>query len=158
MEYTSIKSNKSGKLHPEKLHLPTGGPYKPRTGRCTNHAPAILAALALIYSMHRLLVVWISVAHFHFCSLLHWGNGMTNYRNGPTAELYSTTTDLFWTGLPILGRLFINISDSLTTPCLVYKMAMYTIYGRCGQYGRRMFIHCPVRPVRGLYGPAHRRI
>jgi len=24
MEYTSIKSNKSGKLHREKLHLPTG--------------------------------------------------------------------------------------------------------------------------------------
>jgi len=24
--------------------------------------------------------------------------GMTNYRNGPTTELYSTTTDLFWTG------------------------------------------------------------
>jgi len=35
-----------------------------------NHAPAILAALALIYSMRQLLVVWITVAHFHHCSLL----------------------------------------------------------------------------------------
>jgi len=42
-----------------------GGLYKPRTGhsgrtgRCMNHASAILAAPALIYSTHRLLVVWI---------------------------------------------------------------------------------------------------
>jgi len=41
-----------------------------RTGRCMNHAPAILAAPALIYSTHRLLAVWIIVAHFHLCSLL----------------------------------------------------------------------------------------
>jgi len=35
------------------------GPYKPRTGRtcqCMNHAPAIVAAPALIYSMHRMFV------------------------------------------------------------------------------------------------------
>jgi len=32
--------------------------------------------------------------------------------------------------------LFANILDSLTTPCLVYNTAMYTVYGRCGQYGR----------------------
>jgi len=52
------------------------GLYKPRTshidrtGQCMNHAPAILAAPALIYSTHRLLVVWIIVAHFCLCSLL----------------------------------------------------------------------------------------
>jgi len=52
------------------------GLYKPRTGRtgrtggCVNHAPAILAALALIYSTHRLLVVRLIVVHFHLCSLL----------------------------------------------------------------------------------------
>jgi len=38
----------------------------------------------------------------------------------------------------------------------VYNTAMYTVYGRCGQYGRFM-VHtlagAPVRPVRGLYGP-----
>ena len=45
--------------------------------------------------------------------------------------------------------LFINIWDSLTAPCL-YN-GMYTVYGRCGQYGQCMFIHWPVR---GLYGPA----
>jgi len=44
-------------------------PYKPSTSdtgcteQCTNHAPA-MAASALIYSMHRVLVVWIIVAHF----------------------------------------------------------------------------------------------
>jgi len=49
------------------------GPYKPHTShtsKCLNHAPAILDAPALIYSMHRVLVVWIIVAHFHLCSLL----------------------------------------------------------------------------------------
>jgi len=52
--------------------------------------------------------------------------------------------------------LFINILDSLTAPCLVYNTDMYTVYNRCGQYGRCMFIHWPVQPVwpaRGLYGP-----
>jgi len=48
----------------------TSGPYIPRTGQCMNHAPAILAALALIYSTHRVLVAWIIVAHFHLRSLL----------------------------------------------------------------------------------------
>jgi len=51
--------------------------------------------------------------------------------------------------------LFTNIWDSLTAPCLVYNAAMYTVYGRCSQYGRCIFIHWPVRPVwpvRGLYG------
>ena len=47
----------------------------------------------------------------------------------------------------------INILDSLTAPCLVSNTAMYTVYSRCGQYGRFMFIRWPVRPVRGLYGP-----
>jgi len=36
----------------------------------TNHAPAILAALALIYMMHRLLFVWNVVVYFHLCILL----------------------------------------------------------------------------------------
>jgi len=49
------------------------GPYKQRTGhtgQCMHHAPALLAAQALIYSMHRVLVVWIIVAHFFLlCSL-----------------------------------------------------------------------------------------
>jgi len=34
--------------------------------------------------------------------------------------------------------LFTSILDSLTVPCLVYNTAMYTVYGRCGQYGRCM--------------------
>jgi len=49
--------------------------------------------------------------------------------------------------------LYINIWDSLTASCLVYDTAMYTVYSRCGQYGLCMFIHRPVWPVRGLYGP-----
>ena len=39
---------------------------------------------------------------------------------------------------------------NMTAPCLVHNMAMYTVYSRCGQYGRCMFIHWPVC---GLYGP-----
>jgi len=30
-----------------------------------------------------------------YCHLFY--RGMTDYRNGPTTELYSTATDLFWT-------------------------------------------------------------
>jgi len=50
------------------------GLYKPRTGHtgrtggCVNHALAILTSLALIYSTHQLLVVWIIVVHFDLCS------------------------------------------------------------------------------------------
>jgi len=43
--------------------------------------------------------------------------------------------------------LFINIWDSLTAPCLVYNMAMYRVYGRCGQYGR-----CMVHTLAGAAG------
>ena len=43
--------------------------------------------------------------------------------------------------------LFINIWDSLTAPCLVYNTAMYTVYGRCGQYGR-----CMVHTLAGAAG------
>jgi len=32
--------------------------------------------------------------------------------------------------------LFINIWDSLTSHCLVYNTAMYTVYGQCGHCGR----------------------
>ena len=56
------------------------GPYKPcsgRTGHCMNHAPAILAAPALIYSTHWVFVVWIIIAHFHHCSLLGTLSGYT---------------------------------------------------------------------------------
>jgi len=34
---------------------------------------------------------------------------------------------------------FINVLDSLTAPCLVYNMAIYTVYSRFGQYGQCMF-------------------
>jgi len=37
--------------------------------------------------------------------------------------------------------------------CLVYNTTLYTVYSRCGEYGRCMFIHWPMRPLRGLYGP-----
>jgi len=40
--------------------------------------------------------------------------------------------------------LLINIWDSLTAPCLVYNTAMYTVYSRCGQYGRCMCGRCVV--------------
>jgi len=43
--------------------------------------------------------------------------------------------------------LFTNILDSLMVPCLVYNTAMYTVYGRCGQYGR-----CMVYTLAGVAG------
>ena len=111
-----------------------------------NHAPAILAVPALIYSTHRLLVVWIIVVHFHLYSLLCRYTAL---------EVWAV-----WRPMRVCcgsrqGRcvLFTNILDSLTAPCLVYNTAMYTVYGRCGQYGWCMLIHWPVRPVCGLYGP-----
>jgi len=32
--------------------------------------------------------------------------------------------------------LFTNILDSLAASCLVNNTSMYTLYGRCGQYGQ----------------------
>jgi len=110
-----------------------------------NHAPAILAALALIYSMHRLLVLWI-VAIFHLCSLVG---------RYTVLEVWAVRRPMRVCCGSRRGRcvLFINILDGLTAPCLVYNTAMYTVHRRCGQYGRCMFIHWLVRPVRGLYRP-----
>jgi len=58
--------------------------------------------------------------------------------------------------------LFTNILDSLTVPCLVYNTAMYTVYSRCGQYGRCMvytlagaagawFIRTLITPIHYMY-------
>jgi len=125
------------------------GLYKPRTGHtgrtggCMNHSPAILAAPALIYSTHRLLVVWIIATHFHFCSLLD---------RYTILEVWAVRRPMRVCCGSRWGRcvLSINIWDSLTAPCLVYNTAMYAVYGRCGQYGQCIFIHWPVH---GLYGP-----
>jgi len=108
-----------------------------------NHVPAILAALALIYSTHQLLVVWIIVADFHFCSLL---DRYTVLEVWAVRRPVRVCCGSRWGWC----MLFINFWDSLTAPCLVYNMAMYTVYGPCGQYSRCVFIHWPVR---GLYGP-----
>jgi len=105
------------------------GPYKPRTGRCMNHAPVTLAAPALISSIHRLLVLWIIAAHFHLCSLLD---------RHTILEVEQFNGRCVFAVAAKWGRcvLFINIWDSLTACCLVYNTAMYTVYGRCGQYGQ----------------------
>ena len=115
------------------------GPYKPRTGctdhtgrtsQCMNHTPAILAVPALIYSTHRGLVVWITVAHFHLCSLL--------------GTLSRYTVLEVWAVLRLVhvhcgsrcGRcvLFTNILDILTTPARSVKT-----------------LHRPHRPYRPVY-------
>jgi len=114
-----------------------------------NHAPAILAASALIYSMHRLLVVWIVVAHFHLCSLL--------------GTLCRYTALNFWAvWRPMRGCcgsrwgqcvLFTNILDSsqpidwcIIRPCIQYTAGVASLAGA-------WFTHWPVRPMCGLYGP-----
>jgi len=125
------------------------GLHKPRTGRTghtgrtggfVNHAPAILATLALIYSTHRLLVVWPIVVHFHLCSLLDSYTAL---------EVWTVRRPMRVCCGCRRGRcvLFTNILDSLTVPCLVYNTAMYTVYGRCGQYGR-----CMVHTLAGAAG------
>jgi len=117
--------------------------YKPRTGRtghtsstgrCMNHAPA------LIYSTHRLLVVWIIVVHFHLCSLLDRYTAL---------EVWAVRRPMRVCCGSRRGRcmLFTNILDSLTVPCFVYNTAMYTVYGRCGQHGR-----CMVHTLAGAAG------
>jgi len=104
------------------------GPYKPRTGQC--NAPTILAVAApsLIYSTHRVLVVWIVIAHLHLFS-------------SPGTLSHYTILEVSAVQRPTrvcCGRwcvLFINILDSLTAPCLVHNTTMYTVYGRCSEYG-----------------------
>ena len=99
--------------------------YEPCTGQ------AILAAPALIYSAHWVLVVWIIAAHFHLCSVL---GTLSRYTIG---EVWAVRQPMRVCCGSRWGRyvLFINILDSLTAPCWVYNKAMYTVYGRCGQYG-----------------------
>jgi len=80
--------------------------------------------------------LWIIVAHFHLCSLLD---------RYTVLEVWAVRRPMHVCCGSQWGRcvLFINIWDSLTAPCLVYNMAMYTVYSRCGHYGRCMFIHWP---------------
>ena len=111
---------------------------------CINHAPAASAggwtAPALIYSTHRLLVVWIIVVHFHLCSLLDRYTAL---------EVWAVRRPMRVCCGSRRGRcmLFTNMLDSLMAPCLVYSTAMYIQYtagaasmaGACsytGQCGR----------------------
>ena len=87
----------------------------------------------------------------HLCSLLGTLSHYTALEVWAIRRLMHVCCGSRW------GRcvLFINILDSLVAPRLVYNTAMYTVYGRCGQYGRCMFIHWPMR---GLYGPIKVRV
>jgi len=119
-----------------------------------------LAALALIYSTHRLLVVWIilwiscmlPIFTFVVCWIAIPTSLYTILEVSAVRRPMRVCCGSRW------GRcvLFINIWDSLTASCVVYNTAMYTLYGRCSQCGRCMFIHWPVRTVHGLYGPRRR--
>ena len=90
------------------------------TGQCMNHAPAILAALALIFSMHRLLLVWITVAHFHLCSLLD---------RYTVLEVWAVRRPMRVCFGSRWGRcvLFINIWDSAVRP--IQPMHAHTLAG-----------------------------
>jgi len=102
----------------------SAGLYKPRIGHCTgwcmNDGPAILATPTLIYSTHQLLVVWIILAHFHLCSLLD---------RYIVLEFWAVRRPMHVCCGSWWGRcmLFINILDSLTAPCLVYNIHVYSI-------------------------------
>jgi len=116
------------------------GPYKPHTGRtnqCMNHAPAILAPLAITYGTHR--------CQLHGLLLpIFTGNAVSLYR---VRCLSSSTADAadghgacfsltFWTVWRPLAWCIIR-------PCVHYTVGAW-------------FIHWPERvwPVRGLYGPS----
>jgi len=101
-----------------------------------NHAPA------LIYSTHRMLVVWITLAHFHICSLLATLSRYTTLEVWAVRRPMRVCCDSRWEQ----WVLFINTLDSLLAPCLVYNTAMYIVYGRCGQYGR-----CMDHTLAGIY-------
>ena len=84
-----------------------------------------------LYSTHWVLVVWIIVAHFHLCSLLGTLSRSTVLEVSAVRRPMRVFCGSRW-GQCVL---FINSLDSLMVPCLVYNTAMYTVYGRCGQYG-----------------------
>jgi len=126
------------------LHKPHTG----RTGRCMNHAPAILAAPALIYSTHQLLVVWIIVVHFHLCSLLDRYTALEVWTvRRPMRVCCGSRRDgacfslTFWTVWRFLAW-------SIIRPCIQYTAGAASMVGA-------WFIHWPVWPVRGLYGPCY---
>ena len=113
------------------LTIPSGhpaciGPDKPRTGctgQCMNHAPAILATPALIYDTHRVLVVSITVTHFHLCSLLGTQSCYT------VLEVWAVRQPMRVCCGSCLVRcmLSINILDSLTAPCFAYTAGAVTV-------------------------------
>jgi len=80
-----------------------------------NHAPAILAVPAVVYSMQRVLVAWIIVAHFHLCSSL---GTLSRYTVLEVRTVRWRVCCGSWWGWCVL---FINIFDSLTAPCLVHS-------------------------------------
>ena len=99
-----------------------------------NHAPAIFVAPALIYSMHRLLVVWIIVAHFHLCSLLD---------RYIVLQLWAVRRPMRVCCGSRWCVLFINIWDSLTSfawciirPCIQYTAGAAIMAGACSYTGR----------------------
>jgi len=109
------------------------GPHKPCTGPCTNHPSAIVAAPALIYSTRDALGVSCMDYYcpFHLCSLLGTLSRYTVLKVWAVRWPMRVCCSSRWRWCV----LFINILDSLRAPCLVYNTIMYTVYGRCGQYG-----------------------
>jgi len=67
-----------------------------------------------------------------FSPLQSTGKAVSLYR---IRSLSCSTADVFAVAANGDGA---SILDSLTAPCFVYNTAMYTAYGRCGQYGRCM--------------------
>ena len=92
--------------------------------------------------MHRVLFVWIIVAHFHLCSLLGTLSHYTVLEVSAVRRPMRVCCVSRW-GL----HAFHDILDSLTATCLVYNMVMYSVHGRCCQYGR-----CTVHTLAGLAG------
>jgi len=107
------------------------------TSQCMNHAPAILATLALTYSTHWVLVVWIIVTHFHLCSLLGTLSRYTILEVSAIRRLVRVCCGSRW-GWCVL---FTNNLDSFTAHCLVYNTTIYTVYCHAASMAGAWFIH-----------------
>jgi len=111
------------------------GPYKPRTGH-TGHTGRTGVKIQLAPGVSCMNYC----CPFHLCSLL----GMVSrYTVLEVRRPMRVCCGSRWGWC----MLFPDILDSLTAPCLVYNTAMYTVYGRCGQYGG-----CMVHTLAGAAG------
>ena len=93
-----------------------------------NHAPAILAASTLIYSTHRVFVVWIIVAHFHLCSLLGTVSRCTVLKVQRSMRVCCGS---LWGRCVVLIIILDSFAWCIIQPCIQYTASVAGKYGQC---------------------------